>query len=154
MRTSRDASIILAIHVTIGTVFSVVRTAAVVMQQCGKHISAGNNPNAIETLFFYAVRAEIYNQDGLGQLVCCKSAQLIVRLWKEDYDVGVKWPRISCKSAQLKVRIYVWYLERDCYSSCVKIRCQETISGDCNRLRTLVCVCQWSVKCSQRVVSV
>jgi hypothetical protein len=27
-----------------------------------------------------------------------------------------------------------------CYSSCVKIRCQETESGDCNRLRTLECV--------------
>jgi hypothetical protein len=27
-------------------------------------------------------------------------------------------------------------------------RCQETASGNCNRLRTLVCVCQWSVKCS------
>jgi hypothetical protein len=26
----------------------------------------------------------------------------------------------------------------DCYSSCVKICCQETDSGDCNRLRTLV----------------
>jgi hypothetical protein len=26
--------------------------------------------------------------------------------------------------------------------------CQEEGSGDCNKLRTLVCVCQWSVKCS------
>jgi hypothetical protein len=46
-----------------------------------------------------------------------------VRLWREDF---------------------VWYLECviqwDCYSSCVKIRCQETASGDCNRLITLVCV--------------
>jgi hypothetical protein len=52
----------------------------------------------------------------------------------------------------LKRRLYVWYLESviqwDCYSSCVKVRCQETASGDCNRLRTLVCVCQWSLKCS------
>jgi hypothetical protein len=24
--------------------------------------------------------------------------------------------------------------------SCVKIRCQKTVGGDCNRLRTLVCV--------------
>jgi hypothetical protein len=43
-------------------------------------------------------------------------------------------------------RLYVWYLE--CYSSCVTIRCQETASGDCNRLRTPVCVCQWAVICS------
>jgi hypothetical protein len=45
-----------------------------------------------------------------------------VQLWKEDS--------------------YVWYLECviqwDCYSSCAKIRFQETASGDCNRLRTLV----------------
>jgi hypothetical protein len=52
----------------------------------------------------------------------------------------------------VKRRFYAWYLECviqwDCYKSCFKIRCQETASGDCNRLRTLVCVCQWSVKCS------
>jgi hypothetical protein len=68
----------------------------------------------------------------------------------------VKWPRISCKSAQLKVRQwrqdFVWYLECvirwGSYSSCVKICCKETASGECNRLRMLVCVCRWSVKCS------
>jgi hypothetical protein len=27
-------------------------------------------------------------------------------------------------------------------------RCQETASGDCNKLRTLVCVCQWPANCS------
>jgi hypothetical protein len=30
--------------------------------------------------------------------------------------------------------------------SLCRSRCQETASGDCNRLRTLVRVCQWSVK--------
>jgi hypothetical protein len=38
--------------------------------------------------------------------------------------------------------IIPWYLECviqwGCCSSCVKIRCQETNSGNCNRLRTLV----------------
>jgi hypothetical protein len=29
-----------------------------------------------------------------------------------------------------------------------KIRCQETAIGDRNTLRTVVCVCQWSVKCN------
>jgi hypothetical protein len=29
-------------------------------------------------------------------------------------------------------------------------RCQNTASGDCNRLKTLVCALQWSVKCSSR----
>jgi hypothetical protein len=28
------------------------------------------------------------------------------------------------------------------------ICCQETASGDCNRMRTLVCVCQRNVRCS------
>jgi hypothetical protein len=36
-----------------------------------------------------------------------------------------------------KLRIYVG-----------RSRCQKKDSGDSNRLRTLVCVCQWSVKCS------
>jgi hypothetical protein len=61
--------------------FSVVRAAAVVSQKRGKHVSAGKNPDStMEKLFFYAVRTEIYNQDGLGQLVCCKSVQFKVRL--------------------------------------------------------------------------
>jgi hypothetical protein len=47
-----------------------------------------------------------------------------VRLWEEDLSSG-SW-RISLGRS----------------------RCQETTSGDCNRLRILVCVCQWSVKCS------
>jgi hypothetical protein len=38
-----------------------------------------------------------------------------------------------------------WYLEFviqwNCYSNCVKIRCQETASGEYNTLRTLVYVC-------------
>jgi hypothetical protein len=55
------------------------------------------------------------------------SWELKVQQWKEDF---------TCVVVQ-------WYLECviqwDCYSSCVKIRCQETDSGDCNRLRTLVC---------------
>jgi hypothetical protein len=39
------------------------------------------------------------------------------------------------------------YLECVIQWDCVKIRCQEMASGDCNRLWTLVRVCQWSVKC-------
>jgi hypothetical protein len=46
------------------------------------------------------------------------------RLWQENLD-AVSWRISLCRS-----------------------RCQETASGDCNRLRSLVCVCQWSVKCS------
>jgi hypothetical protein len=71
-----------------------------------------------------------------------------------DFDFDLEWWSVinSCKSAAVKRRLYVWYLEWviqcDCYSSCAKIRCQETASGDCNRLRTLDCECQWTVKCS------
>jgi hypothetical protein len=64
--------------------------------------------------------------------------QLAVGLWREDFTCAV-----------------VWYLEcviqGDCYSSCVKIRCQEADSGDCNRLRTLVCV---TVNCSVEIATV
>jgi hypothetical protein len=60
--------------------------------------------------------------------------QLAVGLWSEDFTYAVIFG----------VCIIQW----DCYRPCVKIRCQKTVSGDCNRLRTLVCVCQWSVKCS------
>jgi hypothetical protein len=64
--------------------------------------------------------------------------------------------RVSCQRAQLKVQLwrYVWYLECviewDCYSSCVKIHCEEMANRDCNRLRTLVCVCPWSAKCRHK----
>jgi hypothetical protein len=58
--------------------------------------------------------------------------------------------RVSCRSAAVKRRLYMWYLECiiqwDCYTSfCAKILCHETASGDCNRLRILVRVRQWSV---------
>jgi hypothetical protein len=58
----------------------------------------------------------------------------------------------SGESPAVNRGLNMWYLgsviQWDCCSSCVRIRCQETASGECNRLRTLVCVCQWSVKCS------
>jgi hypothetical protein len=44
----------------------------------------------------------------------------------------------------------VYIRQWDCCSYYVKIHCQETASGDCNRLRTLVCVWQWSIKCSHK----
>jgi hypothetical protein len=49
------------------------------------------------------------------------------RLWQED----------------LSDRNWIISLDRSC--------CQETASEDCNKLRTLVCVCQWSVKCSSEL---
>jgi hypothetical protein len=46
----------------------------------------------------------------------------------------------SVESPAVKRSLSVCVSQWDCYSSCVKIRCQETASGDCNRLRTQVCV--------------
>jgi hypothetical protein len=48
--------------------------------------------------------------------------------------------RVSSVREAVKRRLYMWYLEFviqwDCYSSCVKIRCQETASWDCNSVVT------------------
>jgi hypothetical protein len=65
--------------------------------------------------------------------------------------------RVESKGCEEKTTCAVVprYLEcgtqRDFYSSCVKIRCPETTSGDCNRLRTLVCV---TVNCEVRRLTV
>jgi hypothetical protein len=42
-----------------GTVFFVVSTAAIAIQQYGKHTSAATNPDTIEGLCFYVVRVEM-----------------------------------------------------------------------------------------------
>jgi hypothetical protein len=81
----------------------------------------------------------------LGQLVCEEKTGR--SMWN-GYQPG----SYLVESPAVKRRLHVWYLVSiilwDCYSYCVKICCQETPSGDCNRLRTLVSVSQWSVKCS------
>jgi hypothetical protein len=68
------------------------------------------------------------------------------RLWRKS---------VICKNAAVKRWIYVWLfgcvIQWDSYSSCVKIRCQDTANGDCNPLRTLFFVCQWFVKCSHEL---
>jgi hypothetical protein len=46
--------------------------------------------------------------------------QLAVGLWREKFMCAV--------------------IQLECCSSCIKIRCQETDGGDCNRLRILLCV--------------
>jgi hypothetical protein len=58
----------------------------------------------------------------------------------------------SCKGAAAKRRLHMWYLDCviqcDSYSFCIKIRCLEKPCEVSNILRTLVWVCQWSVKFS------
>jgi hypothetical protein len=50
-------------------------------------------------------------------------AQLAIGLWREVFACAV----VQC--------VIQW----DGYSTCIKIRCQETASGEFNRLRTIVC---------------
>jgi hypothetical protein len=47
-------------------------------------------------------------------------------------------------------RLWQENLWAESWISLGRSRCQETAIGDCNRLRTLVCVCQWSIKCSSK----
>jgi hypothetical protein len=61
---------------------------------------------------------------GACYLSCQLTRILHGRLWQENLSAG-NWRNSLGRS-----------------------RCQETASGDCNRPRTLVCVCHWSVKCS------
>jgi hypothetical protein len=96
-----------------------------------------------------------YNRYGLGKLVIYKSVQLIggeektrrlVRNGRELVARMLSW-KSDCQEKTLCVMFGVCNSVR-LLNSCVKIRCQETGSGDCSTLRTLVCVCLWSVKCS------
>jgi hypothetical protein len=87
--------------------------------------------------------------------------------WLRDLRIGsrvpelafaaVEWGIIEKVSGGLAVQLgrkelgceektsCVLQLQWDWYSSFVEIRCRETDSGDCNRLRTLVCVvCSFS----------
>jgi hypothetical protein len=63
-------------------------------------------------------------QPGTQLVVCQLTRVLYWRLWEEDLIQGS------------------WTI------SIGRSRLQETASGDCNRLRTLVCVGQWTLKCS------
>jgi hypothetical protein len=104
------------------------------MQRLSKYATT-----AVEGLFFLRCRCRgvILKTIAASQLVVRwvlygrlkRNLVARVRLWREDFMCVIQW---------------------DYYSSCVKIRFQETDSEDCNRLRTLVCVCQWSVKCSHK----
>jgi hypothetical protein len=51
------------------------------------------------------------------------------------------------------VRVWLWQENLSAGSwriSLGRSHCQERVGGDCNWLSTLVCVCQWSVKCSSK----
>jgi hypothetical protein len=108
-------------------------SATVATQRRGKHISAATNSDTIDELCFLCCPCRVV----ITGTVWGNYVYLVARvlIWKS-----------CCGEKTLCVIFGV--IHSDCYSSCVKIRCQETDSGDCNRLGTLVCVCQWSVKCS------
>jgi hypothetical protein len=46
------------------------------------------------------------NRDGLGEIVSCNSIQFKVRLRREDWEVGVRWPpaweQVSWKGAAVQ----------------------------------------------------
>jgi hypothetical protein len=119
------------------TVFSVVHPATVSAQRLGKHMPVATDTNSTieERCFLCGPCRDISKgQSWLSQFSSIRET--------------VK-KRVSFKSAAVKGRCFMWYLERviqwGCYSSCIKIRYQETANGDCNRLRTLVYVSQGSV---------
>jgi hypothetical protein len=116
------------------TLFVVVRAATVSGQRLDKHVPATKDTNAtIE---------ERCSLSGPNRDVISKGqSSLIVQ-----FCMGGCEQKYSGKSATMKRRVYMWYLECViqwyCYSSCVKVLCQETASEDYNRLRTLVRVSQ------------
>jgi hypothetical protein len=66
---------------------------------------------------------------------------------------AVQWSwKSGCEETTLCVLLYsdIWgvQLQWDCYSSCVKIRYQETTSGERNSLRRIVCV---TVNCKVQI---
>jgi hypothetical protein len=70
----------------------------------------------------------------------------------KNYWVQFSWElKVWLRREDLVCAIVPRYLECviqwDCYSSRAKIRCKETDSGDCNRLRGHKCLQQWTVKC-------
>jgi hypothetical protein len=78
------------------------------------------------------------------------TAWATARPWKELVARVLSW-KSGYEEKTLCVIFLDCVIQRDCYSSCVKICCQEMARGDCNRLRTLVCVCKWSVKCGHEL---
>jgi hypothetical protein len=139
-------------------------TTAVAMQRRGKHTSVTmellletvfltrsckgvirKTTEATQSVLSQRSESAVHEPNCVSSSPCCKSVTRPV-------DMEGCEEKSCCRSAAVKRRLYVWYLECviqwDCYSSCVKIRCQETASGDCNTQRTLVCVCQWSANCS------
>jgi hypothetical protein len=123
------------------TAFSVVRDAAVSGQLLGKHVPAATDTNNRRTVFSTWSVPRWYKQG----TTLVQSSVLYGRLWRKVLLARVRLWRDDFTCSDLKCVIQ-W----DCYSSCVKIRRHETANGHCKRPRTLVCVSQWSVKCSHK----
>jgi hypothetical protein len=118
----------------------------------------------METVFSVGTASRLYNEKNWGSL-SRRQSKMIEERWQLRASRGSRrqpatiwaWEQrnwgiriIERDSVVLKVGLwsvdYMWavprYLERiiqwGCYSSFVKILCQETAVGNCNRLRTLV----------------
>jgi hypothetical protein len=128
------------------TMFSVVRAMAVSRQRLGKHVPMATNTHitielVLEMVFCTRSLQSVYKEDSCSPQFSWEFSSVRKAVKK----------RVSCMSDHLKVWLFkrrLCVIQRNCYSSNVKILCQEMASEDCNRLRMLVYVCQWSVKCS------
>jgi hypothetical protein len=118
------------------TVFSVVRAATVAIERLRKHVCT-----TIEGLCVLR---------GPCRGVILKTSEATQLMDKSSVREAVK-KGVSCKSTAAK-RFYASYvdcvIEWDFYSSCVRIPCQETTSGGCNRMRTqarvsVICKCNY-----------
>jgi hypothetical protein len=110
-------------------------------QRIGKHAyNMGNIGNSVS----YSVSAKwLQRRVQLGIASRVSSEQLVeswalqgrLRRWRYEFRCGVLTGGQRRDHGSWNI-------------SLGRSRCQENASGDCNRLWTLVCVCQWTVKCS------
>jgi hypothetical protein len=90
----------------------------------------------LEMVFYTWSVQRGYKKDNCGDPVCQESAVE----FQSCQPRGVPYRKLWRK--ELVARVWLWREDFMCdICGVVKICCQETASGDCNRLRTILCVC-------------
>jgi hypothetical protein len=138
------------------------------MQQANKQ-----TPVSMRRLRYCWTITRCYKQDSLKQWVSCQQFSWVkwhevTGWWVREFICQFSWkPTHEEKTRrlvwnghqlgtqlvedwQLRRVLHGWLWQEDLWAESQRIslgrsRCQETASGDCNRLRTLVCMCQWAV---------